>query len=393
MTDKIDAKNGGSGGGLSAADVALLLKDPSADNRASTAAKVARQLSAEALGAKELQLAQEILRVMARDAERRVREALALEAKSAKDLPRDVAKLLAQDEASVATPILEFSDVLTDQDLLEVIGAGDEIKQLSIAKRETVSEAVSTALIDKGSESVVAEVVGNTGAALSEAGLGKAIDRFGASERIQERIVQRETLPISISERLVSMVSEKLREHLVTHHVLPDDMATDLLLEARENATLGLVSNGAPPRSVEQLVKELHRNGRLTESIVLRAACLGDLAFVQAAMAELAAVPLINAQRLFDDRGSRGLKALFERTGMPPRALPVLRKAIDVMRETEYDGLDKDRERFSLKVLERLLTAFDTEYFGLSDDDIDYLMGKLTALTQSAGHGGDAARH
>jgi uncharacterized protein (DUF2336 family) len=153
------------------------------------------------------------------------------------------------------------------------------------------------------------------------------------------------------------------------------------LLEARENATLSLVSNGAPSQKVEDLVAELHRNGRLTESIVLRAACLGDMDFAQAAMAELASVPLINAQKLFDDSGALGLKALFDRTGLPKRSYPVLRKALDVMRDTEYDGLENDRERFSLRVLERLLTAFETDDFGLSDDDVEYLMKRLSALT------------
>ena len=91
----------------------------------------------------------------------------------------------------------------------------------------------------------------------------------------------------------------------------------------------------------------------------------------------------LNAQKLFDDEGNRGLKALFERSGLPKRSFPVLRKAIDVMRDTDYDGLESDRERFSLKVLERLLTAFETDDFGLTEEDIEYLMKRLTALTSS----------
>jgi hypothetical protein len=42
-----------------------------------------------------------------------------------------------------------------------------------------------------------------------------------------------------------------------------------------------------------------------------------------------------------------------------------------------------DRERFSKRILERLLTAFETDDFGLGEDDIDYLMVKLNALTES----------
>lgn len=381
MVGSGDKGGSGSGGALSVADVQALLKDPSAENRAVTAAKVAGQLSAASFSATELPMAQEILRVMARDAERRVREALAREARSAKDLPHDVAVLLAKDVESVAMPVLEFSDVLREEDLIEIASAADEMKQTAIARRGNVSEALADTLIDKGNQTVVETLVRNEGAAISESGFEKAIERFGEDENIQDGLVHRQKLPVGISERLVSMVSDRLREHLVKHHDLPANTATDLLLEARENATLSLVSNGAPSQKVEDLVAELHRNGRLTESIVLRAACLGDMDFAQAAMAQLASVPLINAQKLFDDSGALGLKALFDRTGLPKRSYPVLRKALDVMRDTEYDGLENDRERFSLKVLERLLTAFETDDFGLSDDDVEYLMKRLSALT------------
>jgi uncharacterized protein (DUF2336 family) len=381
MVGSGDKGGSGSGGALSVADVQALLKDPSAENRAVTAAKVAGQLSAASFSATELPMAQEILRVMARDAERRVREALAREARSAKDLPHDVAILLAKDVESVAMPVLEFSEVLREEDLIEIASAADEMKQTAIARRGNVSEALAETLIDKGNQTVVETLVRNEGAAISESGFEKAIERFGEDENIQDGLVHRQKLPVGISERLVSIVSDRLREHLVKHHDLPANTATDLLLEARENATLSLVSNGAPSQKVEDLVAELHRNGRLTESIVLRAACLGDMDFAQAAMAELASVPLINAQKLFDDSGALGLKALFDRTGLPKRSYPVLRKALDVMRDTEYDGLENDRERFSLRVLERLLTAFETDDFGLSDDDVEYLMKRLSALT------------
>ena len=58
---------------------------------------------------------------MIKDAEVRVREALAQNLKENPDLPHDVALSLAQDVDQVALPILQFSDVLTDDDLIEII--------------------------------------------------------------------------------------------------------------------------------------------------------------------------------------------------------------------------------------------------------------------------------
>ena len=64
--------------GLSQQDVTRLLGHPSGKTRAATAAKIARDFSSERLGPLERQLALEIFRIMVKDAEVRVREALAL---------------------------------------------------------------------------------------------------------------------------------------------------------------------------------------------------------------------------------------------------------------------------------------------------------------------------
>ena len=69
---------------LSEADVTKLLEDSSAATRGDTARKVSAHLEHEHLSDAERELAEEIIRVMARDAELRVRRALS---ESLKDNP------------------------------------------------------------------------------------------------------------------------------------------------------------------------------------------------------------------------------------------------------------------------------------------------------------------
>jgi hypothetical protein len=58
---------------------------------------------------------------------------------------------------------------------------------------------------------------------------------------------------------------------------------------------------------------------------------------------------------------------------------------MEVMGEVSYNGLDNDRDRFSRRVLEQVLSSFEgSEDIGLSDDDVDYLIRKLSALPESA---------
>jgi uncharacterized protein (DUF2336 family) len=171
---------------------------------------------------------------------------------------------------------------------------------------------------------------------------------------------------------LVVMVSEKLRSYLVRHHELPISLATDIVLQSRERATLQF-SLGSSEHQLERLVRQMHRNRRLTPFLVLRALCLGDLPFFEMAMAVMADVPVINARILIHDAGPNGLASLYEKAGMPPRLLPAVRVAADVVRGTEFDGGEHDRERYRSRVITRILTQFED----LPQEDLDYLVDKL----------------
>ena len=160
-------------------------------------------------------------------------------------------------------------------------------KQEAIAGRAGVSEQVSDALVTQGSETAVATLMGNAGARITAASMGTAIDRFADSDRVKTNMVHRADLPVAVAERLVVMVSEMLQSYLVRHHELPVSLATDIVLRSRERATLH-ISLGSSDKELERLVRQMHHNQRLTPLLVLRALCLGDLAFFEMAMAVMA---------------------------------------------------------------------------------------------------------
>jgi uncharacterized protein (DUF2336 family) len=357
-------------------DVAKLLTDPSPAHRAELAAKVAGQFDATGLSASERQLAEDIIRLMAKDAIVLVRQSLAENLKSSPNLPRDVALTMARDVEAVALPVLMVSHVLTDQDLVEVIQSGSATKQTAIASRPEVPATVADELIRRGNEETVAVLVGNQGAAINEAGLNQVVDRFGTSTKVQGPLVQRAQLPLTIAERLVTLVSENLQQYLVTHHELSPTLAADLILQSRERATATLFGSENDEVAVDRLVTQLLRGGRMTPSLLVRSLCMGDIAFFETALAQMARVPVANARLLIYDAGRLGLKSLYERAGLPAKLMPAIRIALDVARETPFDGEDHDLERHRRRMIERILT----QYEDLASDDIDYLLGKLSDL-------------
>ena len=178
---------------LSQADVAKLLIEPSAKVRTDLANKLAVELDNPHLTDAELAMAQDIVRLMAADVEASVRQTLAQNLRKAARLPHDVVLKLANDIETVALPILEHCQSLTDDDLAAVVRGSDAAaKHQAIAARPNVSEKVSDALIEKAGEKAVAVLMGNATARIAEASLHKAADRFKDSALIKEKMVRRE---------------------------------------------------------------------------------------------------------------------------------------------------------------------------------------------------------
>ncbi|WP_158922387.1 DUF2336 domain-containing protein [Acidisphaera sp. S103] len=357
---------------LSSHDVARLMSEPSPDLRAELAGKVAADLAGAGLTSSEVKLAQDIVRTLARDVAEKVRASLSRGLRHSSHLPRDVALRLARDIDFVALPMLADSLVLTDEDLIGIVRNGSSSKQEAIASRPNLAETVSDALITHGEEPAVAVLMANNSASIAEDSFNRAVTRFADSNRVKEAMVLREKLPITVAERLVTMVSRALQAHLVKTHELAPATVADIVLTSREHAIIHL-SLGASDEDLRQMVTQMQRNGRLTPSLILRALCTGDIAFFEAAMAAKSEVPLDNAQILIHEPSRRGLAALYRKARMPEALYSAVQAAVDVVDETGFDGEARDLERFRSRVITRILTLVEN----VDPSDADYLLDKL----------------
>lgn len=357
---------------LTPQDVERLLSEPSADVRAELADKVAANLAGAGLTLAEVSLAQDIVRVLSRDVEAAVRAAVSRRLRHSPHLPRDVAKRLADDIDIVALPLLAESLVLTDEDLVDLVKLGSASKQETIAARPHLGEVVSDALIRHAGEPAVAVLMGNETAKIAEHSLNHAVTRFAGSERMQRAMVMRHSLPITVAERLVALVSKELQQHLVKAHALSPGIASDIVLRSRELAIIRL-SMGSSEAELGRMVGQMHHSGRLTPTLILRALCTGDIAFFEAAMAIKGDVPVANAQILIHETSRRGLAALYRKAAMPENLFDAIRAAVEAVDETGFDGDPRDLDRFRARVISRVLTVTES----MDPEDADYLVDKL----------------
>jgi uncharacterized protein (DUF2336 family) len=358
---------------LTESDIRMLVKGATPDERALAAHKLCRNIDRAVLAEDERQVAHDILRVMAADAAELVRRALAVTLKNSTALPPDVANRLARDVESVSLPVISFSPVFTDTDLAEIVRVGGPLRQMAVAKRPKLSARITSMLVEEGAEDVVATACANDNARFSEVTLQKALDRFAKSEQVLQAVAYRSALPLSVSERLIDMVGDQLRDHILSNHALSPERTLELIVGAKERATIDLVDQAGRAADPKAFVAHLNSVGRLSPSLLLRALAHGHMTFFEWAVAELAGVPHHRTWLMIHDAGPLGLKAICERAGLPPRLLSAFRAGVDAFHGLEFDGRAHDRERFQEHMIQRFLTS----PHAVSREDSEYLLERM----------------
>ena len=359
-------------------DIRQLVRGPSDEERAAVAHRLCRRID-HSLTDAERKAAHEVLRLMSVDAAEMVRRALAVTLKASDALPRDVALRLSRDIDSIAAPVLAFSPAFSDEDLVEIVRASGEAKQVAVAERASLSAPVAGAVAQYGCQAAASAAVSNDNAAFDAHALGCLIDRFSDHGPITAGMAYRRSLPLAVTEKLVNLVSEEVRRHLVDNHQLSAETALRVSLGARERATVDLIDQASRTADLAAFCAHLNRQQRLNASLLLRAVAQGQVAFFEWALAELAGVPHHRAWLLVHDAGALGLRALYERAKLPPRLYGAFRCGIDAHHSLQAEGADRDPRRFQQRMLERFLTQATSA----PKEDVDYLLDRLDRLDRS----------
>lgn len=358
---------------LTDADIRRLVKSRDADDRATAAHKLCRTMDRGELTDRDREAAQKIIRVMSEDAAELVRRALAITLRASPLLPRDVALRLARDVDSVALPVISASPAFRDEDLVEIVRAGSAARQVAVAERPWVSRDVGEAIAADGAEAAVRTLCANDNADVSEQAMGSALRRFPASADIVTALAYRRVLPLRITERLVELASDAVREHLVSRHALAPEIAIRLAQGARERATVDLIDQASASQDITDFCARLNARKALTASLLLRALARGAMTFFEHGVAELSGVKHQRAWLMIHDSGPLGLKAIYDRAGLPPRLFQAFRAGVDTWRMLQLEDGALDPERFQERMLERFLTQRPQA----PRDDTAYLLERL----------------
>ncbi len=311
-----------------------------------------------------------IFRALLDDVEVEVRRSMSQALANTPDLPNDIAKRLARDVLEVSEPVIELSDALSEDDLVEIVenpvpqelrqnyGVGErsalvveiERRLSSVARRSSVTGRLSDKLVEHGGAGVVATLLANPGATIEEPTAHKAMDRFGDDNAVQAAFAERESLPVAVVERLLFVVSEAMRDTLCTKHIVPPAVVAGVSQQVKERATMALLTDHSAATS-RKLVDTLTRQDRLTATLILRGICTGCFAFVEHGLASMAGSPVEVVRSSLRHGEANELTALYRDAHIPAQVIPALDRAIAVAYRDGVPADPDDAKAYSTHML------------------------------------------
>ncbi len=317
---------------LSAADVAVLQRDRSPQARAQVAAKFGRQFD-ELCAAADQAVATAVLELLVRDLAVEVRQALASTVAASARLAPEVARRLAGDAIEVAEPILQRSPVLSDEDLVRVVRTNAMQYALAVAGRERLSELVSDALVDTGDAEVVARLVENAGASISQSTMRRVIQDHRGNEQVHARVIRRPELPYELVEQLIGVMGERLEWELIRDRGMSVDEARALMHAVRERATISFTARAHADGKLQQHLMAEFSAGQLGHERLLRLLRDGDVAGLEIGLSLHARLELNHVRRLLYHADRRHLAALCLAAGFATPHYLTLRMALEIAEE------------------------------------------------------------
>jgi uncharacterized protein (DUF2336 family) len=334
---------------LTAMDIKQLIKNPSSVALDTLAERVVIAFAAGDFNLNESSIASDIFRLLLKDAEKSMRATLAEHLYDSPNAPHDVIFKLACDEADISARILQYSPVLTDDDLVVIVSKTAELLNLcAIAQRDNLSEKVTDALLDTRQEAVLSSLFNNKGARLGKNGLERAWGVISSNNSLLEVLARRGGLPFSIVEKIFLAVSDELKNHIANEYKFSSPIVQRSAIDTREWELLGIMPVGNIPhpdddRRIEELVEHLYKSERLTYSLIIRALCMGYLNLFEMSLAKMADIPRPNA-RILIMGGSEGFHALYNAAGMPEGFADAVEKLLNIAHKISDYGYSKPHD-------------------------------------------------
>lgn len=215
----------------------------------------------------QVALFDDVILRLAAEIEAKARAKLARRLAAVADAPVKVIRsLAADDDTSVAAPVLIRSPRLDESDLIATARTKSQGHLDAIARRKSLSPAVTDVLVDRGDSQVVRSVAKNAGARFSDAGFGKLVARAQGDETLTLRVGARRDIPrhhfLKLIETASAAVCAKLEAANPEFTTAVHDSIAEVVTKLRSDLRDASLDHASARAQVERL----YQLGRLGEA-------------------------------------------------------------------------------------------------------------------------------
>jgi len=271
--------------------------------------QVVSDIAGSALTDQERALAADILLSLVRQAEIDLRESLSERLCVMDGVPEDLILFLAHDVISVAKPVLQYSKILTETDLLYIIQSKGREYWQTIAQRKLLNSTVVDALVDKRDESTAMNLLLNESVELKISAMEVFAELVHYSDRLAEPLLARPELPRKLAMDLFWHVSQDLRTHIVDRFEVSkeqlDAALQDALADFSDSPVAGQVLK--PSALMMDLAHQYKRLNRITDGILIKTLRRGQTRFFIALFAERTGLDHSTVLEIMRQIGGQGM--------------------------------------------------------------------------------------
>ncbi len=313
---------------------------------------------AEDFSQQQISLFDDVMSHLVSDIESRALVELSARLAPVANAPARVIRRLAGDDAiEIAGPVLEKSEQLTGDELVEIANSKGQAHLMKIAGRSRLNEAVTDVLVDRGDSEVANQVAANSGARLSKTGFSKLILWAEGDDRLTATLARRSDIEPHLFRQLLAHATETVRETLIAS-AQPEVRDAVKRILSDISGHIGSTVTSRHYAKAQQLVSSFSQDTELTKSKLLEFANTNRLAETIAALSMLSAVPIDLVDRLMHDAGYYGILILCKAVASDwtvARAVILARQAPKGAPTLQLEEICEEYEKLSASSAQRLL--------------------------------------
>lgn len=289
-----------------------LLSDDRPLAKAEITSAVAALLEVGDLEPREQELLADVLIGLMRQAELDLRQALASRLSDMEDVPLRLVLHLANDEISVASPVLRKSPVFSDLDLIYIINAKGADYWQAIAARENLGDRLVDMLADKRDPGTAVVLSKNERIRLTRHAIDILADMSKQSDSLAKPLLLRPEVPPEVARMLYNHVGTELKGFICDYYgVLPKEgrqAVDDIVLEFSGE---GESDRPYMPQAEQiKIAARLKESGHLNFQAVMDSLKKGRLRLFVALVAGYAGLSVDEAYDVLSERSGKKMAIL-----------------------------------------------------------------------------------